>query len=232
MYSRFLMNSGSRLLFASTALAFLGMAASANTVVPAPLGAGSRTEGAGEITTIGNWPTDGRDFTVAWNITQVGDDYTYVYTVSGYRQPGLSHFSIATSDGENDTIIFTEDNVLPGSDGDIEVGNLNEGGFGAPSDFYGLKFDFGDDDTTTYTLVTDRAPIWGSFFAKGGSASGAYNVGFQPNQPLAFAGPNFDAIDFIPVPDSVGVIPEPASMAMVGIAALAGLGLAMKRRSK
>ena len=47
--------------------------------------AGSRTEDSGQIITGGGYKTDDGNFTLTWNISQIGDMFTYRYDVSGYQ---------------------------------------------------------------------------------------------------------------------------------------------------
>jgi hypothetical protein len=199
---------------------------------------GSRTESSGFVVTIGDWVTDGEDFTFSWDITFDGMTglYTYVYTVDGFGPPDISHLSVAASDGRPSTVIFTEDNVKPGSD-PVTVGDLNDGMFGAPSDLYGIKFDFGDGPPQSYTLVTDRAPIYGSFFAKAGADSGAYNFGWDFwgdfLADTSIPGFIFDKNEWVAVPDTrAQVIPEPSSIVLLGLGGLGLLGFARARRPK
>lgn len=200
-------------------------------VIAAPLGSGTRTEGS-QIKTIGNWATDSRTFSISWDISFDGSVYTYVYTLDGYAGPDISHLAIAASDGRPGTIAFTEESVLGVSGYPIEVGNLYEKKLGAPGDLYGLKFDFGDEAPFTYTLMTDRAPIWGSFFAKAGKNSGAYNIGWSTwgdyLADTSIQGFVFDASQWIAVPDSRmrphSVVPEPTSLVSLGLG-LASIGL-------
>jgi len=210
---------------------------------------GSRSQSLGKIIGAGNvWGGAQHEFVLNYEVTQVGSTYTYSYTISDYttQAAGLSHFVITTSDGLNHTTAFTLANVLPGTTGfgtnDLEVGLLNaEQGFGAPTEPYGIKFDLGDEPgelgfPPTYVLVTDRAPIWGSFFAKGGGLDGnwAFNTGWSDTgYYLALEGANFNANHWIPVPDSIttGVIPEPTSLAIFAGLALGTTGMRRRKRA-
>jgi hypothetical protein len=61
--------------------------------------------------------------------------------------------------------------VLPGSDAAIvQPAQLYQGGNSnplMPNALFGVKFDFGGLQPT-YTIITDRAPVWGVFYGKDG----------------------------------------------------------------
>jgi hypothetical protein len=206
---------------------------------------GSRSQLAGEITADGSaWGAALHDFTISYEVSLSGGLYTYSYSFNYNRNDGggLSHVVIATSDGLNGTTAFTDDNVFAGTtgfsppDNDFIVGDqTQEDDFGAPSEPYGIKFEIGDDILTSakYQLVTDRSPIWGSFFAKGGGnpKNFAYNVGWSnTGYYLALDSSNFNKMDWIPIPDSAtAVVPEPASLAMFGTFAIGSVFLRRRR---
>ncbi|MCX5660272.1 MAG: VPLPA-CTERM sorting domain-containing protein, partial [Planctomycetota bacterium] len=91
------------------------------------------------------------------------------------------------------------------------------------------------DPGATYTLVTDRAPVWGDFYTKDGVAGGlgantAWNTGFGTDAAA-------DATDFtnwVATPDTVSAVPVPAAAWMglvtMGIAGLSGV--ARRRTAK
>ncbi|HOD35359.1 MAG TPA: hypothetical protein PLR20_04580 [Syntrophales bacterium] len=113
-------------------------------------------------------------------------------------------------------------------------GNSNPG---IPGDIFGMKWEgLGDSAYWGWTIVTDRAPMWGDFYAVDGKTPGAevfaYNTGFGiPNLSLPADG---NAIDnegraWVLVPDTT-VIPIPGAVWLLG-SGLLGL-VAVRRRFK
>lgn len=184
------------------------------------------------------------EFKISWEITENAGIYTYVYTLSNLSGDDLSkeisNFIVQVSD------TFKEDNILDGPDATIgpdDFGSDGNSSPGIPQDFYGLKFDFGDGNPT-YTLVTDRAPVWGSFYTKdgkGGDGTGtdgkflyAFNEGFTGTSTRPELGET-DFTNWIPTPDTLTTIttthmPEPASVLMLGFGGLALVGYGWRRR--
>lgn len=196
---------------------------------PAPL-TGTRTEGSGQIITGGGYQTDAGDFTLDWTISQIGDLFTYRYDVSGYATPGVSHFIISLSEGcsLDANCITTASSFTFGVYNATDQGNSNNG-FPSGVSIDGVKFNFGSVDSTVYTFTSDRAPVYGDFFLKGGNGPFAYNAGL--------ANPGSDASAFIARPDTTGgirtdtAVPEPGTVFLLGGGALL-LALLNKARRK
>ncbi|MFW5791254.1 MAG: hypothetical protein ACOCVU_01220, partial [Desulfohalobiaceae bacterium] len=83
----------------------------------------------------------------------------YTYTFTGLEDKDISHFILEVSDNFID----------PDGDGsDYELGNWKEGI--SPDNFWGLKFNYEEKaPTAIYTIETDRIPVWGVFYIKGGA---------------------------------------------------------------
>jgi len=181
---------------------------------------GSRSTGGGGLIANGN--QDGGGFVFEWAIdfgTTNADMWTYKYTIkreSGSLVP-ISHLNLETSlDFNGASIIPNENSNLPGASGNK----------GQPVDIFGLKFEF---ESSMYTLVTDRAPVWGDVFGKKGQG-GFYNVGIGTD-PTA---QTTDFTNWVATPNSVKtpppgtVIPSPAAAG----AGLILLGLTAFRRQR
>lgn len=182
----------------------------------------------------GGWASSG--FVLSWNITQNGNLFTYVYTIEGGTNDltfkDVSHFIIEVSP------TFTAANLLPGSDSPLEGPDIyteDDGNPSMPSNVYGVKFDFGGEAPFTYTLITDRMPVWGDFYAKDGKTAGidnvAYNAGFGTD-PTALT-TNFTA--WVPTPDTLDFgdpgIPLPAAawLGLPILVVLSGRRLVLKK---
>lgn len=157
-----------------------------------------------------------QDAVVSWEITDNGNNtFTYTYTFTGLNAPALSHFTLDLSDNaiEDEGVVVNA--TLNGSPiQQIEFGDIDEID-GA------VKFDIGAEGTNIFSFVSNRMPVWGDFFVKGGGGaqlSTLTNTGFN-----AHCSPNPD--DFIARPDTV-IIPEPATL---GAVVAAGLTLLRRR---
>lgn len=156
---------------------------------------------------------DWQDASIAWDISPNGDGtFDYRYTLSGFDRPGASHFTLDLTDdavGDPDAVIDPRLNGLPVP---IEIGN-KDGIVGA------LKLDDGADGVSVYTFTSNRAPVWGDLFVKGGSSSELTNTGFGDTGLM-------DVLHFIARPNGAGV-PEPTSATI-----LAGLVALARRRGR
>jgi len=158
----------------------------------------------------GYWPYS---FIISWDITYDlnASIWHYEYDLSVAKKD-ISHFILELSDtAQNNDItnIFINGNTasVEGPKTWTKAGNQS-----IPNPFYGIKFDDGG-ETASYSFDSSLDPVWGNFYAKGGTDKGnlvnAYNNALEEN--------NFDSdnkLDFIVRPDggsSPPVVPEPIS---------------------
>ena len=185
---------------------------------------GSRSSGSG-LTGSGNYAQGTQ--TIDWEIVQNGSTFQYSYSFSGFSSPSISHFILEMSGNcgpSSDCIGGVED--TGGLDGgewstytSTSNGNSNPN---LPGSIYGIKFNTsGDPDDFFVTFMSTRIPVWGNIYVKGGQA-GLWNEGMEN---LASG----DVLDFIARPDTQTVVPEPATMLLLGTG-LAGIGAARRRR--
>ena len=184
-----------------------------------------------------------RDVTFSWNITQSGSLYTYVYTFSDpycKQLKELSHLIIQVSN------TFSSADIEPGTtsgwDGPKEYGPDDPGNSNPdiPATIAGIKWnaddghmvvtDTGSVMSYTITLVSDRPPMAGNFYAKDGK-EGGFPVYAWSGTPTGFG-------NNIPVPDPpavtpVGHAPEPITLILYAFGfAGAGIYRHLRRRKK
>ncbi len=159
---------------------------------------GSVTTSDGSVIGGGNWETG---VSLGWSVADVGDNYLYSYTFQS-PTPALSHFILQTSDN------FTENNIL-GFSNEYALDTFSaedQGGSnpGMPGPMFGIKFGGFEGGTLfDFSLTSDRAPMEGDFYAKGGDDSFAYNSGF--GEGVGGEGAKImvpDTLDRVPVPEA------------------------------
>jgi hypothetical protein len=196
--------------------------------------AATRSTGSGLVGT-GPWgATNPAGFTISWNIVPQTTGYLlYEYTFN-WTSKDISHAIIELSD---DCLAGAAPCVwgfIPGVDSkDIRLYDPEDPGQSnpnLPASIYGVKVNFGEltSNSATFSFYSDRLPVWGNFYAKDGKDGGVdvtvWNIG------LANQGSE-SIIDFIARPDTAPqyIIPEPGTMALMGLGLLA-IGLWRRKR--
>lgn len=189
------------------------------------------------------------DMTVSWTVTPTTTTgvLQYTYTFAGYRSPAISHLILGLTDGSvggttrctltngcltnlqyaaGPSATFTNAPGAP-SLGDYAAARGNPG-FPEAAEFYGAKFEPLPDVTGALRIrfLSNRLPVWGDVYAKGGSNQFAYNAGLADRASTSTA-------DFVARPDGVpqAVVPEPTTYAMLGLG-LAGVAVLRRRRGQ
>lgn len=198
----------------------------ADTPVDAAFWNSSRsTDTGGGIQATKDWSGSGNDgFQLSWNISLNNGLFHYVYTISGENDRNLdkdlSHFILQFSESfKSSDYLDSKGNPVSGivvtNYSSTSQGNSNPN---MPGTLYGIKF-AGDGGKLTVDFYTQRAPVWGSFYAKSGKTQGvdvtAWNTGFTststgPGEKVT----NFTA--YIARPDSSLAVPEPTTMLLMG----------------
>lgn len=189
----------------------------------------------------GLFGTDGwDDATLSWAVDDTSHEeyWTYNYTFD-VNAKSISHFIFEVS--ENFTAVninqdFTTSGWQLDTYSSTAQGQSNPG---IPEPLYGIKWDTlalpGEDVRTfSVTLVSDREPMWGDFYAKDGKVDQgqlevyAYNTGFldTTSDPIDHG----NAGGWVLVPDTAS-IPEPATLLLLGSGFL-GLALLSRKRSR
>jgi hypothetical protein len=174
---------------------------------------GSRSVDNG-IVAVGDWSYD---FGISWDVEAVDDGWVYSYGIND-AQKDISHLNLeVTHDYPEPLVGHNGQFLLP-----TWLFADNPGNPGQPADIFGVKFDHGAD---FISFFSDRAPVYGNFYAKSGTGTYAFNAGMLNL-------PDLDKYDFIVRPDGGAIpTPEPATMAMMGLG-LGALALRRRRRNK
>lgn len=194
--------------------------------VAAPLGSDSRSTTGGGVIGTQNWGTGGDGFKISWDITQVGSNFHYIYSITdatgGALSKDMSHFILQLSNnitGQNfASNIFNVSGATitdgPRTFSPSDPGSSNPG---LPGDIYGIKFEtFDSASSPSFSFDSTRAPVWGDFYTKDGKTGQqdvyAYNAAFGTS-------PDGNTTDFngwIARPDTTVAVPEPSTWLLLG----------------
>jgi hypothetical protein len=164
-----------------------------------------------------DWSIDTQLSWIVDNTTNTGY-WTYLYSFTA-PQKDISHGIIEVSSN------FSSANIFPGTTmpyfGPTTYSGTDPSNPGMPGSMWGIKWEgFG-----TWTIVTDRAPMWGDFYAVDGKGDlvCAYNLKFGIDTNALIDNGNAGGWALVPDTDT-GVIPEPGTILLLGSGFL-GLGL-------
>jgi len=185
---------------------------------------GELTSNGGGIAGLPDNPWLTGNTTLSWVVTDHGTGtYTYTYQLTvpeGSKE--ISHMTVEVSP------TFTAANFLSVLAGTPDSGQPaaypKAGDLGMPDSMWGIKFEGGSgpsDYDWTVSFLSDRAPMWGDFYAKDGQNVAIWNAGFtSPDfDPLAPVG-NGSLGYHVLVPDTAShVIPAPGGIFLGSIGA-------------
>ncbi|MDX2191902.1 MAG: PEP-CTERM sorting domain-containing protein [Gemmatimonadales bacterium] len=182
--------------------------------------------------------TYGTAFSISWTITQIGNQFRYSYdiTVPQGRGTGLSHvlFSLSANCAEKSptapmpTSGCFYNPTYTGGVGVVEIksNTQQQSNENLGNPIFGVKINTngGLQGNVNITFFSERAPMWGDFYAKGGGnpTNTVENIGHDT--------PSMNKIDFVATPDTQTVVPEPSSMVLMGTGVLGLVAAARRRR--
>lgn len=179
---------------------------------------------------------------LSWTVSQNQDSsWRYNYTLSVYKK-GISHLIVEASPSFSSINIWNANGPFSG----VEIQDYQPGGSSNPNmpgAIHGIKFDSTNGTTVNVQFDSDRMPVWGDFYSKGGKDSDTkawntvWNAGFTsalPHLDPVAPAANGSYLGHLLVPDTfpfpTPVVPEPASFVCLA-AGLMGI-LGFKSRSR
>jgi len=167
------------------------------------------------------WMAPGTLF--SWEVINNGDGtYTYTYRLQvPDDSKGISHMTVEASPS------FESDNILDVPEGTIAEDQPSSYPNGdadpsMPGSMWGIKFEGGGPDSTdndwTVSFTTDRAPVWGDFYAKDGDDVAIWNAGFtDPDSDPTDPPGSTPVANHILVPDTyTDPVPAPGGILLAG----------------
>ena len=184
---------------------------------------GSLLSTQGEL--ISDWKTPSGEpsaTSLSWRVSFLDSEqlWQYDYTFTGSK-PDISHGIIEVSENFSGLRISEGGNIAQGTSpfesGDPKIYNDNAQGGSNPSipgDLFGIKFE----NQASWTIVTNKTPMWGDFYANGASTGYAYNSGFSMDTLAEIGNGNAgaDGYAWALVPDTTQVVPIPGALWLFG----------------
>jgi hypothetical protein len=170
-------------------------------------GSGSITYNNGLYASGDDWANSSSS--LSWNVYQLSSgNYEYDYSfILPTNAKNISHVIIQVSKN------FTTADMLTGTTPNGSLGDWDGQGnsnLGIPASLHGIKWD-ASGTSFSWTIVTDRAPTLGNFYAKDGNADGGV---------YAYSGTSGVFGNNVVVPDTVTPLPAAAWLLGSGLAGL------------